>query len=153
MPPSMICWSIRPPMLIPAHTIKAPSLLWGPFGTNIGLFQRPLSRHPKIHLESHYKMNPDSSVNRTLLHITFVLLLSRDVVHFFRSFPALFFIKLVSGPLKQNSQSPDEVTKAPACLATYERPLTRHISLHSTLLFDVIASWLNIIDILSRKQS
>ncbi|GFV95237.1 hypothetical protein TNCV_1293551 [Trichonephila clavipes] len=59
--------SIRPPMLIPPHTIQ-PTLLYCELSrTNAGLFQVPLSLHTRTRQVSHSRMNWDSSVNSTWL--------------------------------------------------------------------------------------
>ncbi|GFU38848.1 hypothetical protein TNCV_3539801 [Trichonephila clavipes] len=63
----MICRSVRPPMLIPPHTIQ-PALLYCDLSrTNAGLFRVPLSLHTRTRRVSHSRLNRDSSVNSTWL--------------------------------------------------------------------------------------
>ncbi|GFW78380.1 hypothetical protein TNCV_1379261 [Trichonephila clavipes] len=67
VPFRMICRSVRPPMLIPPHTIQ-PALLYCDLSrTNAGLFQVPLSLHTRTRRVSHSRLNWDSSVNSTWL--------------------------------------------------------------------------------------
>ncbi|GFU93674.1 hypothetical protein TNCV_3497251 [Trichonephila clavipes] len=59
--------SVRPPMLIPPHTIQ-PALLYCDLSrTNAGLFRVPLSLHTRTRRVSHSRLNRDSSVNSTWL--------------------------------------------------------------------------------------
>ncbi|GFV07878.1 hypothetical protein TNCV_306261 [Trichonephila clavipes] len=63
----ILCRSVRPPMLIPPHTIQ-PALLYCDLSrTNAGLFQVPLSLHTRTRWVSHSRLNWDSSVNSTWL--------------------------------------------------------------------------------------
>ncbi|GFW35832.1 hypothetical protein TNCV_1926631 [Trichonephila clavipes] len=59
--------SVRPPMLIPPHTIQ-PALLYCDLSrTNAGLFRVPLSLHTRTRRVSLSRLNWDSSVNSTWL--------------------------------------------------------------------------------------
>ncbi|GFU98086.1 hypothetical protein TNCV_4792391 [Trichonephila clavipes] len=65
VPFRMICRSVRPPMLIPPHTIQ-PALLYCDLSrTNAGLFQVPLSLHTRARRVSLSRLKWDSSVNST----------------------------------------------------------------------------------------
>ncbi|GFW07888.1 hypothetical protein TNCV_3920211 [Trichonephila clavipes] len=63
----MICRSVRPPTLIPPHTIQ-PALLYCDLHERMrGYFECPLSLHTRTRRMSHSRLNRDSSVNSTWL--------------------------------------------------------------------------------------
>ncbi|GFX58708.1 hypothetical protein TNCV_804131 [Trichonephila clavipes] len=68
----MIYKSVRPPMNVPAHTIKPSGLLGDLSCTNIGLFRVSLSRHIETRLVSDSKLNQNSSVKTALEYDNFL---------------------------------------------------------------------------------